>query len=70
MNVHDLRNLLILARKGISVLSETLSSEQAEAAWKSITAGETSLKIALEKVEELKSTPIENTDVEVVKFKE
>jgi hypothetical protein len=46
------------------------SSRSEQAAWKSITAGETSSQIALEKVEELKSTPIENTDVEVVKFKE
>lgn len=36
MHINDLRNLLVLARKGLSVLSEGLPAEEAEAAWGSV----------------------------------
>lgn len=49
MHINDLRNLLVLARKGISVLSEQMPSQEAEAAWGSIKNAEAFVANIIEK---------------------
>ncbi len=43
MDISDLHNLTILARKGISVLAEQMPADHAQAAWKAIGNAETEL---------------------------
>lgn len=44
MNIVHLQNLIALARKGVSAISENLEAEQAAAAWEAIKEGESILK--------------------------
>jgi hypothetical protein len=40
MHINDLRNVMFLARKGLSILSDKIPTQEAEAAWKSVGAVE------------------------------
>lgn len=73
MNVTDLQNLVFLARKGISVLSEQMPTDHAESAWKSIKNAETLINQIIEQQQKqqeqvAKTTEVEDTNVEVVSF--
>lgn len=48
MHVNDLRNLLLLARKGMSVVSENLQADEAKACWEAIKNVETFVNSIIE----------------------
>jgi len=72
LNIVDLVNLVVLARKGMSVLSENIQVEQADAAWKAIKNAEDMIKKFKEEQEKAQantqSTPVKETNVETVNF--
>lgn len=43
MDIADLHNLTILARKGLATVAENMPSEHAQAAWKAVGAAEQEL---------------------------
>lgn len=48
MHVNDLRNLLVLARKGMAVVSENLQADEAKACWEAIKNVETFINSIIE----------------------
>lgn len=65
MNVVDLMNIVTLARKGMSVLSEQIDAPHAEAGWKAIKNAEAMIA-AHQQQAQAQSEQVEDTNVEVV----
>lgn len=58
MDISDLHNLTVLARKGIAVLAENMPSDHAQAAWKAIGSAEAELA-KFRKAQEQQSVDVE-----------
>lgn len=43
MDIADLHNLTVLARKGLATVAENMPAEHAQAAWKAVSAAEAEL---------------------------
>jgi hypothetical protein len=67
MDIADLHNLTILARKGMATIAESMPSEHAQAAWKAIGAAEAELA-KFKKAQEEQSVEVQEvvTDTEEV----
>jgi len=72
MHINDLYNLVILSRKGIETLSETISPDEAEAAWRAIKNAQELInkykEENKEREENANKNKLDDMNVEVVSF--
>jgi hypothetical protein len=66
MDISDLHNLTVLARKGIAALAENMPADHAQAAWKAIGAAEAELQ-KFKKAQEQQSVEVEEVNAEQTK---